>query len=86
MEEAFRELGVKLAETIVGSARAWPLDGADIATLLERLAGLLEYIGRGYQTTEVQDMLNKAYMGYGTRMRAKGRSQGLFVQSVCPSS
>jgi hypothetical protein len=65
VEEAFRELGARLKEAIEGSAREWPLDESDIATLLERLRGIVEYMGKGYRTTEVTEMINTSLMGYG---------------------
>jgi hypothetical protein len=59
VEAGFKELGVKLKETIEKHAREDQLSDEDIAILLERLEGLIEYIGEGYRTTEVQEMLNK---------------------------
>jgi hypothetical protein len=40
------------------------------------LAGLAQYIGKGYRITEVRDMLDNRYVGYGTRMRLEGKLEG----------
>jgi hypothetical protein len=76
VEEAFRELGVKLAKVIEGSAREWPLDEADITTLLERLKGIVEYVGKGYRTAEVKEMIDRSLMGYGKVLRMEGKQEG----------
>jgi archaellum component FlaC len=36
----------------------------------------VQYIGEGYETTEVKDMLDETYMGYATRMRLEGEREG----------
>jgi predicted transposase YdaD len=76
VEKAFRELGLKLARAIEGSAREWPLDKADITTLLERLSGLVEYVGKDYRTTEVKEMINTSLMGYGKVLLMEGKQEG----------
>jgi hypothetical protein len=75
VEEAFRELGMKLAKTIEGSARECLLDEADITTLLERLSGMVEYVGKGYRTTEVKEMIDTSLMGYGKRLLMEGEQR-----------
>jgi hypothetical protein len=54
---------LKPAKTIEESAPEWLLDEADITTLLERLSGMVEYVGRGYRTTEVKEMIDTSLMG-----------------------
>ena len=76
VEAGFRELGAKLTEEIEGGAEKDGFSEGDIGNLLERLAGLLQYIGKGYQTTEVKSMLSEKYMGYATRMERKGERKG----------
>ncbi|MDR1148198.1 MAG: hypothetical protein LBK66_06150 [Spirochaetaceae bacterium] len=76
VEEAFKELGMKLAKTIEESAPEWLLDEADITTLLERLSGMVEYVGRGYRTTEVKKMINTSLMGYGKVLLLEGEKKG----------
>jgi hypothetical protein len=76
VEAGFRETGMRLKEAIEGSAERGLFTDEDLATLLERLMGLVQYIGEGYETTEVTDMLDKTYMGYGTRMRLEGEREG----------
>ncbi|MDR1147185.1 MAG: hypothetical protein LBK66_00990 [Spirochaetaceae bacterium] len=76
VEEAFKELGFKLAKTIEGSARECLLDEADITTLLERLAGMVEYVGKGYRTTEVKEMIDTSLIGYGKRLLMEGKTEG----------
>jgi hypothetical protein len=76
VEEAFKELGMKLAKTIEESAPEWLLDEADITTLLERLSGMVEYVGRGYRTTEVKKMIDTSLMGYGKVLLMEGKLEG----------
>jgi hypothetical protein len=76
VEEAFKELGLKLTKAIEMSAREWPLDEADIATLLDRLSGMLEYVGKGYRTVEVKEMINTSLMGYGKALLMEGERKG----------
>jgi hypothetical protein len=76
VEAGFREMGFGLKEAIERGAEKGRLNDEDLATLLERLAGLVQYVGEGYQTTEVKDMLDKTCIGYGTRMRLEGKREG----------
>jgi predicted transposase YdaD len=52
------------------------LDEADITTLLERLSGITEYVGKGYRTTEVKEMIDTSLMGYGKRLLMEGEQKG----------
>jgi hypothetical protein len=76
VEDAFRELGIKLAKTIESSAPEWLLDESDITTLLERLSGMTEYVGKGYRTTEVKEMIDTSLMGYGKVLLMEGEKKG----------
>jgi hypothetical protein len=76
VEAGFRELAVRLKEAIEGGLEKGEFSEEDAGNLLERLAGLVQYVGRGYKTTEVKDMLSERYMGYATRMRLKGERKG----------
>jgi hypothetical protein len=76
VEAMFKEMVFKLKEAIEGSAEKDRLSDEDIGNLLERLAGLVQYIGQGYRTAEVKSMLDESYMGYATRMRLKGEQEG----------
>jgi hypothetical protein len=76
VEEGFKELGFKLAEAIESSVCEWPLEKADITTLLERLSGMVEYVERGYRTTEVKEMINTSLMGYGKVLLMEGEQKG----------
>jgi hypothetical protein len=67
---------LKPAKTIEESAPEWLLDEADITTLLERLSGMVEYVGRGYKTTEVKKMINTSLMGYGKVLLLEGEKKG----------
>jgi predicted transposase/invertase (TIGR01784 family) len=67
---------MKLAKAIEESVGEWPLDEVDITTLLERLSGIVEYVGKGYRTTEVQEMINTSLMGYGKVLLMEGEKKG----------
>ena len=76
VEAGFRELGGELIKAIERGAEEGQLDEADIATLLERLLKLLDYVGKGYKTTEVKNMGNTALMGYGQALALKYERKG----------
>jgi hypothetical protein len=37
---------------------------------------MVEYVGRGYRTTEVKEMIDTSLMGYGKRLLMEGRLEG----------
>jgi predicted transposase YdaD len=76
VEEGFKELGLKLKEAIECGKDNGQFEEEDIVTLLERLSDLLNYVGRGYRTTEVKKMLKTSLMGYGQVLALKYKRQG----------
>jgi hypothetical protein len=75
VEEGFKEVSLKIKEAI---ERGIGRSGAeDIVTLLERLTRLVEYIGRGYRTGEVETMLNDSLKGYGQVLLERGVRKGV---------
>ena len=76
VEEGLRELGMELIKAIERGADEGQLDEADVATLLERLLRLLDYVGQRYKTTEVKKMGNTALMGYGQALALKHERKG----------
>jgi hypothetical protein len=76
VEAGFRELGVELKEAIERGKEEGQFDETDIVTLLERLSGLVNYIGKGYKTTEVKEMLDTSLMGYGQVLLMRGEKRG----------
>jgi hypothetical protein len=75
--DEFKELGIKLKETIERSVDGGLFNDEDIATLLERLFHLVKHIGEGYKTaTEVKKMINTSLIGYGPALVLKGERKG----------
>jgi hypothetical protein len=77
VERAFREVGMQLKEAIEGCGEREGYSDEDIVTLLERLEGLIEYIGKGYKLREVTTMLDESLMGYGKRLSLVAERKGL---------
>jgi predicted transposase YdaD len=76
VEEGFKALGLKLKEAIEQGADRGRFSEEDIVTLLERLAYLVNHIGEGYRTTEVNGMLRDSAKGYGVIMQERGERLG----------
>jgi predicted transposase YdaD len=74
VEEDFKETGLKLKVAIEGGVGG--ISEEDIATLLERLVRLVDYVGRGYRTVEVKTMLNNSLKGYGQVLLERGERRG----------
>jgi predicted transposase/invertase (TIGR01784 family) len=81
--EGFKELGIKLKEAIEGGKYTGRFDETDIVTLLERLYGLVDYVGKGYETTEVKEMLDTSMMGYGQVLLMRGEQRGRLEGEQC---
>jgi hypothetical protein len=60
-----KALGLKLKEAIEQGADRGRFNEENIVTLLERLACLVNHIGEGYRTTEVNEMLRNSAKGFG---------------------
>ncbi|MDR2344237.1 MAG: hypothetical protein LBD86_06890, partial [Spirochaetaceae bacterium] len=76
VEQDFKALGVKLKEAIESDIDRGRFTEEDIVTLLERLSGLVGYVGRGYRTMEVKEMLNNSLKGYGQVLLERGERRG----------
>lgn len=81
VEAEFRELGVKLKDAIERSKGRGQLSEEDMVTVLERLSGLVGYVGRSYKSAEeVKEMVDTSLMGYGQvlalRYERKGARKG----------
>ncbi|MDR2344238.1 MAG: hypothetical protein LBD86_06895 [Spirochaetaceae bacterium] len=76
VEQDFKALGVKLKEAIESDIDRGRFTEEDIVTLLERLSGLVGYVGRGYRTMEVKEMLNNSMKGYGQVLLERGERRG----------
>jgi hypothetical protein len=81
VEAEFKELGMKLKDTTERSVDGGLFNEEDIATLLDRLSGLVKQIGQGYKTTkEIRKMVDTTLMGYGQvlarRYERKGKLEG----------
>jgi hypothetical protein len=76
VEADFKELVLQLKDAIERSTGKGLLTDDDIATLLERLIGLMEYVGQDYQTMEVKKVLDTSLMGYGQVLALKYRREG----------
>jgi hypothetical protein len=81
VEAEFKELGIKLRNTIERSVDGGMLNEEDIATLLDRLSHLVKQIGQGYKTTkEIRKMVDTTLLGYGQvlarRYERKGERKG----------
>lgn len=77
VERAFKEVGIQVKETIEACGEREGYSDEDIVTLLERLEGLIQYIGKGYKVTEVTTMVEESLIGYGKRLALAAEQEGL---------